>query len=360
VIELTRSLAALRATDEPDFGGKSASLGELIASGINVPPGFAVSTSAFDSFFFAEGLRDRVTRHLETVDLSDVGTVAAAAAKIADEMRGTPLPQAVHAEIEREYLALGALTDTCRPPVAVRSSARGEDSADATFAGQQETYLWVIGAEAVSEAVRDCWISLYSAPALSYRARIGAAIDSSAMGVAVQFMVDAEVAGVMFTCSPLTGDPSIVAVNASWGLGLGVVGGEVTPDHFVLSKVSGELLRQTINDKSVEYVPEANGGGTRRVDVPADRQLEASLDPERLAALLDLAKRVERHFATRQDIEWAIARSSTFPGSLFVLQSRPVTTVAQPVARPAAQGGTMSRLLETFGVGKDEIGSDHE
>ena len=175
-------------------------------------------------------------------------------------MRFAPLPEAVRAELVAGYAALGA----DEPPVAVRSSAIGEDSDEATFAGQQESFLWVRGVEQLCDAVRDCWVSLYTPRAISYRARLGAADAEPAMGVTVQLMVDAEVSGVLFTCNPVSGDPSMVAVNASWGLGLAVVGGEVTPDDYLVSKVTGEVVRRTVSSKHVEYVPDAAGRGTVR------------------------------------------------------------------------------------------------
>jgi pyruvate,water dikinase len=349
--ELTRSLGALRTTDEPWFGGKSTSLGELIANNINVPPGFAASTHAFDLFLKSDGLGERVATRMAGMDFADVAAVNRAAEEIALEMRRTPLPNALRAEVETEHRVLAEATGKRQPPMAVRSSARGEDSADATFAGQQETYLWVRGVDGICEAIRGCWISLYSPPAISYRARMAAEDEVPAMGVAVQLMVDAETSGVMFTCSPITGDPSVVAVNASWGLGLGVVGGEVTPDDFVLSKVTREVLRRTINNKAVEYVPDPGGRGTHRVAVPDERRQGPSLNDERLGALVDVGKRVERHFGTRQDIEWAIARTGTFPDNLYILQSRPVTVTGKGTSQAVAERkDAMSLVLGTFGV----------
>jgi pyruvate,water dikinase len=284
-----RPLAELRSADAALFGGKSASLGELIAAEIPVPPGFGASTAA----------------ELE--------------------------------EIADAYRALG------EPAVAVRSSAIGEDSAETTFAGLQDTYLWVRGAEQVCAAVRDCRASLDNPEAVSYRERMGIE-GEPAMGVTVQVMVDAAISGVMFTCNPVTGDPSSVAVNASWGLGLAVVGGEVTPDEYRVSKVTGELLRRTIGPKAVEYV--AGADGAERVDVPAERQETACLDDERLAALVEVARRVERHFGCHQDIEWAIDRD----GELFVVQSRPVTVAPRREA-PAGKSA-IDLVMGTFGVGK--------
>jgi pyruvate, water dikinase len=279
-----RSLAELRAADAALFGGKSASLGELIAAGIPVPPGFAASTAA--------------------------------------EVE----------EIARAYRALG------EPAVAVRSSAIGEDSAETTFAGLQDTYLWVEGVDRVCAAVRDCWASLDNPEAVAYREKMGVE-DKPAMGVTVQLMVDAAVSGVMFTCNPVSGDPSTVAVNASWGLGLAVVGGEVTPDEYRVSKVTGEVLHRAIGPKLIEY-----GRGGERSDVPTERQEVACLDEERLGELVEVARRVERHFGSHQDIEWAIDRD----GELFMLQSRPVTVVAR-AERPEGKSA-MDLVMKTFGA----------
>jgi pyruvate,water dikinase len=290
----TRPLADLRSSDEALFGGKSVSLGELIAAGLPVPAGFALSSEA------SEG------------DLDEV--VAA-------------------------YGALG------EPPVAVRSSAIGEDSAEATFAGLQNTYLWVRGAERVCQAVRNCWASLDNPEAVAYRARLGGD-RKAAMGVTVQLMVDAEIAGVMFTCNPVSGDPSTVAVNASWGLGLAVVGGDVTPDEYRVSKVTGEVLQRTIGPKSAQYV--AGRDGPERVDVAAGRQELPCLDDELLGALVELGRRVERHFGGHQDVEWAIDGD----GKLFVLQSRPVTVA--PRREGAAGKSAMDLVMGTFGVGKKD------
>src|SRR5215212_10304566 len=207
-----------------------------MAAGISVPPGFALSSAAGE-----EDLEDAIARYRE----------------------------------------LG------EPPVAVRSSALGEDSAEASFAGLQDTYLWVLGAEPVRDAIRRCWASLHNPEAVAYRERLGG--PPPAMGVTVQRMVDAVVSGVLFTCNPVSGDPSTVAVNASWGLGLAVVGGEVTPDEYLISKVTGEVVKRVIGDKRVEYRPDAR-------PVPEERRREACLDDAQLNELLDVAKRIEAHF----------------------------------------------------------------
>ena len=334
-------LEQLRREDGARFGGKSASLGELLAAEIPVPPGFAIAAGAFTLFLQEAGLAGRVESATAGLDSTDTERVGAVSKAIAEEMRSAPIPQAVAAEIARCYAQLGG-----DAPVAVRSSALGEDSDEATFAGQQESYLWVRGAGAVADAVRDCWVSLYSPPAITYRARLGAG-GETAMGVTVQLMVDAEVSGVMFTCNPTSGDPSMVAVNASWGLGLAVVGGEVTPDYFLLSKITGEVVRETIAAKEIEYVAGPDGVGAIRVEVDAGRRERACLDEQRLGELVELAGAIQRHFGSHQDVEWAIGRE----GRLFVVQSRPVTAVAKPAAVPPPAASAIALVMGTFGAG---------
>ncbi len=281
-------LHALRRGDEPRFGAKSANLGELLAADIPVPGGFAIAAGADES---------------------------------------------VWEEIHGQYAQLGEA-----PPVAVRSSAVGEDSAEATFAGQYESYLWIRGAEAVCDAVRRCWASASSDRATAYRERLGS--GPGAMGVTVQLMVDAVVSGVMFTCNPASGDRSMVALNASWGLGLAVVGGEVNPDDYLVSKVTGEIVRERLGSKEIEYVADA----VQR-PVPAERRDVPCLSHEKIADLVALGRRVERHFGAPQDIEWAIDPD----GNLFVLQTRPVTGLRKQDRKPAPTDA-LSLVMRQFGA----------
>jgi pyruvate, water dikinase len=289
-----RPLDQLRSADAAAFGGKSAGLGELLAAGIPVPGGFAISTAAFT----AAGELERDAR----------------------------------AEIIDRYADAGS------PAVAVRSSAVGEDSREATFAGQLESYLWVRGPEEVCARVRDCRASLHSVLADSYRERFAA--GEAAMGVTVQLMVDATVAGVMFTCNPLSGDPSMVAINASWGLGLAVVAGEVTPDDYLVSKITREIVRERIGHKAIQY-----RAGDVSSEVPAERADVACLDRTATDGLIDLARRVERHFGSHQDIEWAIDAD----GELYILQSRPVTATAKPPAKPEP-ASAIALVMRQFGA----------
>jgi pyruvate,water dikinase len=349
--EYIRPLQRLSRQDEPHYGGKSANLGELLAAEIPVPPGFAISTAAFHAFVHDAGLQERIDSALAGVAVGDVDAIGRASHSISEAMRFAPVPDVVRAQIEQHYAQIGEAAGQDSPPVAVRSSAVGEDSQDATFAGQQETYLWVRGVDHVCDAVRDCWVSLYSPPAISYRLRLtsssAAAAQPPAMGVTVQLMVDAEVSGVMFTCNPVSGDPSMVAINASWGLGLAVVGGEVTPDDFLVSKVTGEVVREHVHAKQVEYVPDAGGSGAVRVSVPEERRDARCLDQAALERLVEVGRRVDRYFGSRQDIEWAIARGD--PEALFVVQSRPVTAVPKKSETQQPQSA-MSLIMSTFGA----------
>jgi pyruvate, water dikinase len=340
-----RRLDELSGADSARYGGKSASLGELLRAGIPVPPGFALSTTAFDEFVESSGLADRMAAALAGVGASDVEALARASHVIAEAMRSAPVPLAVREEVAEQYAALTGGDEA--PPVAVRSSALGEDSGEATFAGQQDTYLWVRGADEIGSAIRDCWASLYNTQAISYRARLGGdAGGRPAMGVTVQLMVDAAVSGVMFTCNPVTGDPSMVAVNAGWGLGLAVVGGEVTPDDYLVSKVTREIVREHVHDKEIEYQPAPGGRGTVQVPVSAERRTAPCLDAELLATLVDLSKRIERHFGGHQDVEWAIDRG----GELYVLQSRPVTALPTREVTPGP-ASAISLVMQKFGAG---------
>jgi pyruvate, water dikinase len=341
-------LSELRSGDEPEYGGKSAGLGELLAAEIPVPAGFGVGVNAFREFLRESELAASVDTALGGVATDDVESLAALARRLGDTIRGAPMPESVRTEISRHYRGLAEASGIAEPPVAVRSSAVGEDAEAATFAGAQESYLWVRGVDALYGAVRDCWASLYSVPAISYRARLGRRQQDAAMGVAVQLMVDALVSGVMFTCNPVSGDPSMVAINASWGLGLAVVGGEVTPDDYLVSKITREVVREQVNRKPIEYVADPGGAGTISVEVPPERAAARCLDERALAALVELAGRVQRHFGSHQDIEWAIARDSDPAASVHVLQSRPVTAAGD---RPKARtGSAMSLVMGTFGV----------
>jgi pyruvate,water dikinase len=209
----------------------------------------------------------------------------------------------------------------------------------------QSTYLWLRGVGEVLAGVRRCWASYFNAEALAYRAQHG---GRSGMSVAVQYMIDARVAGVMFTLNPVSGDPSSIAIDASYGLGVTVVGGEVTPDSYLFSKVTRELVRSEIGTKEVECVADRERGGTRMREVEEERRAQPSLTPAEIARLADLGRRVERHYGRPQDVEWAIDRELD---EIFLLQARPETVWSQKRRTPVAEG-QLAAIAETFMRGR--------
>ena len=236
-------------------------------------------------------------------------------------IEGAELPGEVRAAIAAGYARLCETEGGAPVPVAVRSSATAEDSADASFAGQQDTYLWIVGEEAVLEHVRRCWASLYSPRSIAYRRSRGIEEAGLLMGVAVQRMVDADAAGVAMTLDPSNGDRSTVAIESSYGLGETVVGGSVTPDSFLVDKVMLEIVRSQIADKQVELVADAAGGRAVERPVDEERRRKPSLSADQVKAVAALAKRAEQHYGCPQDVEWALDGES-----VLLLQSRPETT----------------------------------
>lgn len=329
--------------DRPAVGGKGGSLGELTRADIAVPPGFVVRTEGFEAFVTALDAAEPLRAPIEAVDPADIASAAEVTATIRARLEAAPLPAAVEAEIRTALTRLAPNDE----PVAVRSSATTEDAEDASFAGLQDTYLWVIGAEQVLDAVRRCWASLYSVESVCYRRKHGLPEAGVAMGVVVQKMVDARCAGVMFTRSPTTGDRSVVTVEGAWGLGSAVVSGEVTPDRWVVAKLTGEISVRDISDKHIRQVP-TPGGGIHDEDVPVDMRTAPCLSDAELLALKDVARKAERHYGKPQDIEWAVENGS---GAILLLQSRPETVWAQKEAAPAAtaQANPLSHLMTVFG-----------
>jgi len=330
--------------DRGMVGGKGGSLGELTRAGIPVPPGFVVRTSAFERFLGVLEKEEPIRPRVELLGAHELEKITALSECTRARLENAALPDDVQKEI------LGAHAELCgdhsSSPLAVRSSATTEDAEDASFAGLQDTYLWIIGAQATLHYVRACWASLYSVPSIAYRRKHQMPENGVAMAVVVQRMVDARAAGVMFTRSPLTGDRSVITIEATWGLGSAVVSGEVTPDRFVIAKITGEITVREISDKHVQHVPAA-GGGTREVETPDHLRRAPCLSDEELTALKEIARKVERHYGRPQDIEWAIDRS----GKILLLQSRPETVWsakdAAPVARPAAN--PLHHVMNIFG-----------
>lgn len=336
--------ADITLNDRLTVGGKGGSLGELTRAGIAVPPGFVVRTGAFERFIAALETQEPIRPRLEALDGHDLAKITALSEKLRSRLENASLPHDVQSEIVAAHAEL--CCENANQPLAVRSSATTEDAENASFAGLQDSYLWVTGAEAVLKSVHSCWASLYSVPSINYRCKHRMPEQRVAMAVVVQRMVDARTAGVMFTRSPLTGDKSVITIEGTWGLGSAVVGGEVTPDRFVVAKITGEISVREISDKHVKHVP-AEGGGVKDMQTPEELRQVPCVSDRELIALRDIGRTVERHYGRPQDIEWAIDRW----GGIFVLQSRPETVWAAkehvPVARPAQN--PVDHVMNIFG-----------
>ncbi len=305
-------------------GGKGASLTYLANAGLPVPGGFHVTTAAYQAFVEANQLGSHIATGLQSVDPGNPASLEAASAAIRKSFEGGTIPPSVASEIVDAYATLSGKD----PAVAVRSTATAEDLPEASFAGQQETYLNVNGASEVLEAVKKCWGSLWTARAIAYRSETGIDPQNVQMGVVVQRLVPAEAAGILFTANPLTGSREELVINASWGLGEAVVGGLVTPDTLVVSKQDGRLISSKIADKQIMTVRQA--GGTVEEDMPENLRRVPVLDHDGIAELIRLGIEIERLYGVAMDIEWAL-----YDGAFSILQARPITSLAQTaVAQP--------------------------
>ena len=312
----------IRADDLGAVGGKAASLGELTAADLPVPPAFVVTADTYRSFIEETGI-DGELFDVVDVDTDDSKALAEAAEHASELIRETAIPDSIREEVMEAYEEIGD-----NAPVAVRSSATAEDLPDASFAGQQETFLNVTG-EALLERVRECWASLFTQRAIYYRQEQGFAHDVVDIGVVVQRMVDADKSGVMFTSHPSTG-AGVITIEAAWGLGEAVVSGAVTPDNYVIDRETGDLRESTVAQKKVMHVRDPETGETVEREVPEDQRGTRVLDEAELEELRALGEEIEAHYGDPQDVEWAIEG-----GEVYLLQSRPITTIAEG----AGEGG---------------------
>ena len=310
-------------------GGKCASLGSMISAGAPVPPGFAVTVDGYSALLSQNDLKARIKAEIDQIDQTSVTSEAEHGEALRDMILAETMPPAVDAAIRQAYAELCAANNTDELPVAVRSSATAEDLPGASFAGQQDTYLWIMGEDAVVEHVHKCWASLFTNRAIAYRHDQGFEHDQVLMAVAVQKMVNARAAGVAMTLNPVNGDRSKVVIDSSYGLGESVVSGEVTPDNFMVDKIILEPVSQKISPKHIEIVPDfANKCVITRPVEPA-RQTLPSISREELIAVAAIAKRAEKFYGTPQDVEWAIDPELAAPDNVVVLQSRPETVWTQ-------------------------------
>ena len=336
------------AHDAAVVGGKGASLGELTRAGVAVPPGFVVTAGAFAAAMAVIDPLGALRAEIEALPADDLDAIAAAAARLRALVAGAELPDEVYAAIAVGYAKLGAggggRDILINADVAVRSSATVEDSAEASFAGLQDTYLGVSGMPSVHDHVCRCWASLYNDESVAYRRRLRLPEAGVSMAVVVQRMVAPRAAGVMFTRSPVTGDRSVVAIEAIWGLGSALVSGDVTPDSFIISKVTGEITTRRVARKTKIHIHRPNGPGVTVEETPASLREAPSLTDDEIRALAAIGRRVEAHYGTPQDIEWALLDGDAAGGTagaasaadrIVLLQSRPETVWAASEQAPA-------------------------
>lgn len=321
--------------DVAEAGGKGANLGEMTRAGLPVPPGFVVTVEAFHRFREATGLDREAKRRLADLDVDDPEALGEVAAALQDAVRRGKVPEDVRREIEEAYRELSSREGVEDLPVAVRSSATVEDTEQYSFAGMFQSFLNVRGADALIERVRDCWASSYGARVLFYRIKQGLG-EEVPIAVVVQKMVDSEKAGVLFTVDPATGDPNRLVIEAAWGLGEVVVGGEVNPDRYEVDKDTFATVR-LIGHKDVMLVRDEETGENVRVELPEEKATAPVLTTAEVRELAELGKRDEAHYGVPQDAEWAIE-----DGRIYLVQTRPVTTLRE---RPAARSPVRGQVL---------------
>ncbi len=329
-------LEEIKKEDINSVGGKGASLGEMTAIGLPVPKAFVVTAQAFRKFLIETGIEEELFRRLERLDVDDNGALESVSKDVQALVLNVEMPDQIREEIVEAYDRMG----TDGTVVAVRSSATAEDLPDASFAGQQDTFLNILGETDLLEAVQQCWASLYGARAIYYRSKQGFDDRSVNIAVVVQELIHSEKSGVMFTSHPVTGEP-LTIVEGSWGLGEAVVSGSVSPDNYVFDLRSERVVDRLIAEKEIMIVPEGKRG-TKTVTLSAKQRTAPVLSDAEVARLATLGKIAEDHYGIPQDVEWAIVGDV-----FFILQSRPITTIRRP---EIPHGGSAGEQKGSLGV----------
>lgn len=334
----------LKKEDVAIAGGKGANLGELTQAGIPVPPGFVVTAATYDKFIKETGIFDEIMDILDAIDVNNTKELQGASAKIKKIILDSYMPDDIRTTIIEAYNALCQRIGKEDAFVAIRSSATAEDLPEASFAGQQDTFLNIKGTEDVLKYVQKCWASLFESRAIFYREEHNFDHSKVYIAVVVQEMVESEKAGVMFTVHPSTGEEKIL-IEGAWGLGEAVVSGSVTPDTYWVDKKTEKLVESVISEKNVMFIKESEAGKTIKVDVPEDLRNKQVLNDDEILALTQMGKRIHDHYGSPQDTEWAIE-----DGKVYMLQSRPVTTLDMG-NEAQIEGMEEERTIVTKGLG---------
>lgn len=308
-------------------GGKGANLGEMYNLGIPVPPGFIISSSAYFHFVKVNDLKGRIKEYLSGTDKNRPESYTDVSEKIKKLMTAAPIPKEISQPAMMAYLKLGGLFKN--PLVAVRSSATAEDLPDASFAGQQRTFLNVEGESNLILAMRECWASLFEPRAIFYREEKGFDHFKVGLAIPVQKMVQSVASGIMFTCDPVTGEKNRIVIDAVLGLGELIVQGTVTPDHFVVSKGDFRILQKIISKQTVKLVKK--DGQTKIYSVPKSLQEKQKISDQEIIKLAKIGDRLHKHYFFPQDAEFAVDRKRR----IYLVQTRPVTTLKE-VAKVSA------------------------
>lgn len=335
-------------------GGKCASLGELINAGVRVPPGFALTTHGFRRFMRDAGIQSMISDLLGRLGEQEMDKLERASQSIREMIESRPVSIELEDLIAESYRKLSVRSCIPAVPVAVRSSATAEDLPGASFAGQQESYLWLRGIDQVMHHVRRCISSLYTARAIAYRMKMGFPHDRVAISVGVQKMANSLTAGVMFTIDPVNGDRSVIVIDSNFGFGESVVSGEVTPDHFVVNKVALDILERTISTKEICYTADLKEQKSVAMEVPFERQNIQSIIDDEVTELAWMGKKIEQHYGRAMDIEWAIDKDIPAGGNIFILQARPETVWSNQQRAPVSGGSAsaMDYILANLIAGK--------
>ncbi|MFA6313558.1 MAG: PEP/pyruvate-binding domain-containing protein [Sterolibacterium sp.] len=338
----------------PLVGGKCSSLGELINAGVRVPPGFALTTEGYRRFMAEAGIDREIKSLLDQLDTADMDALESTSASIRASIEAQPFSTEMEDLVAECYRKLSLRCGIPAVPVAVRSSATAEDLPGASFAGQQDTFLWIRGIDDVLQHMRRCISSLYTGRAIAYRANRGYADDLMAISVGVQKMSNSYTAGVMFTIHPANGDRSVIVIDSNFGFGESVVSGEVTPDNFVVNKVTLDIIDRTISQKEVCYTVDLKTQTSQAMEVPFERQRVQSLIDDEITELAWMGKQIEKHYGRPMDIEWAVDKDLPAGGNIFILQARPETVWSekQQASAAAASASAMDYILSSLLEGK--------
>ena len=329
-----KSFGQIGMRDVPSVGGKNASLGELTRIGMPVPSGFALTVEFYREFLNCNGLRQYISERLSSLDIGDVESLQKVGNDIRSRILASKFPANLLQEVIQGYASLCNGKDV---PVAVRSSATAEDLAEASFAGQQDTYLNVVGDEQVLDSVKRCIASLFSDRAISYRTKKGFDHMDVGLSVGIQEMVNSDAAGVMFTIDPDSGNENVMVIDSNWGLGESVVAGKVIPDKFFIFKKNADVVGRRLGQK--ELTAKYHSGGTTFVNTPQEKRARFSLSQEQARSIAEFGKKIEEHYQKNMDIEWAIEA-----GKIHILQARPETVQSTK--------GTLEEIYHLKGEGQ--------